>query len=70
MTEAPRTLADDILPSVEAIAAYLGKTPRQVRHLIDRHDLPIRKVAGIESKKSWLDAFYATPDRGRGDRTP
>jgi hypothetical protein len=60
-------LKDDLLPSIAAIAEYItGETSpeaqRRVRHLIDR-GLPAKKVGGrIESKRSWIDSFYAEPD--------
>jgi len=63
-------LARDILPSVESIAVYVygeasQSTVRKVRHQIERHGLPITKVAGrIESRCSWIDARYAAPTNG------
>jgi hypothetical protein len=34
-----------------------------VRHLIAVHDLPVKRVgAKIESRKSWIDQYYSTPD--------
>jgi hypothetical protein len=51
-----------LLPSVAAIAEYIGASERRVRHLID-HGLPAKKAAGrITSRKSWIDAFFAEPD--------
>jgi hypothetical protein len=61
-------LNEDLLPSVNAIAEYLygeasKKTVRRVRHLIDRHGLPVKRVGGrIEGRRTWCDAFYAQPD--------
>jgi hypothetical protein len=63
------TLAQDILPSIDAIAAYIygeatPSTVRRIRHLIAGHNLPITKKGGrIESRKSWLDKLYAEPDQ-------
>ena len=64
-----RPLADDLLPTIEAIAAYtLGAVTeasvRRVRHLIRSHGLPSKKVGGlIQSRKSWIDEYYAEPDQ-------
>jgi hypothetical protein len=56
------SLASDLLPNIEAIAAYVEgeATPpaiRRIRHLIRAHNLPAKKVGGrIQSRRSWLDA--------------
>jgi hypothetical protein len=69
MTEPNRGLAQDILPSISSICEYVyGEADpskvRRLRHMIERHGFPIKKVAGrIESRKSWIDAFYSQPDR-------
>jgi hypothetical protein len=58
------TLKDDRLPSVTAIAEYIGTNERRVRHLIAVHGFPHKKVGGkIESRRSWIDHYYAEPDR-------
>ena len=57
-------LKNDRLPSVEAIAEYTGDSPRRVRHLIDHWNFPHKKIGGkIESRKSWIDKYYAEPDQ-------
>jgi hypothetical protein len=69
MTEPNRGLAQDILPSISAISQYVyGESSpskvRRLRHMIERHGFPIKKVAGrIESRKSWIDQYYAEPDK-------
>jgi hypothetical protein len=66
------TLAADLLPTIEDIAVYVEgeATPpavRRIRHLIKSHGLPAKKVGGrIQSRRSWLDAFYAEPDHPNG----
>jgi hypothetical protein len=62
-------LKHDRLPDVRAIAAYVGTTERRVRHLIEKHNFPIKRVgAKIESRKSWVDEFYARPDQPASKR--
>jgi hypothetical protein len=62
-------LADDILPSVADMAEYIyGRKDkaalRRVRHMIEVGSVPTKKVAGRhESRKSWINAAYAQPDR-------
>ncbi len=61
-------LADDLLTTIEAIAEYITgeateASVRRVRHLIRSHRLPSKKVGGlIQSRKSWIDRYYAEPD--------
>jgi hypothetical protein len=68
------TLSQDLLPSVEDIAAHVygeatATNVRRIRHLIAVHGFPHKKVGGkIESKKSWIDAYYAEPDSATGTR--
>jgi hypothetical protein len=63
------SLREDILPSINAIAEYVygeanKSTVRRLRHLIDHHDFPIKRVgAKIEGRCSWCDSYYAEPDR-------
>jgi hypothetical protein len=63
------TLKDDRLPNITAISEYLcgqatPSTIRRIRHLIAAHGFPHKKVGGkIESRKSWIDAYYAEPDK-------
>jgi hypothetical protein len=65
------TLADDLLPDLRSIAKYCygsadPRTVRRLRHLIDRHGFPVKKVgAKYEGRKSWCDQFYAQPDSNR-----
>jgi hypothetical protein len=65
-------LKDDLLSSVPAIAEYVygaatPSTVRRLRHLIDKYGFPVKRVgAKIESRKSWIDRYYAEPDRTNG----
>jgi hypothetical protein len=57
-------LADDLLPDLNAVSEYTGQPVRRLRHLIDKHGFPAKRVgAKIESRKSWIDAYYAEPDK-------
>jgi hypothetical protein len=56
-------LKEDRLASVAAIAEYVGTNERRVRHLIALHGFPHKKIGNlIESRRSWIDQFYAEPD--------
>jgi hypothetical protein len=61
------SFSNDLLPSINAIAEYMygeanPRTVRRVRHMIDR-GLPAKKAAGrLESRKTWIDGWYAEPD--------
>ncbi|MGH6897294.1 MAG: hypothetical protein ACREJ5_12235 [Geminicoccaceae bacterium] len=56
-------LKDDLLPTIDAISTYTGEPVRRLRHVISRHGFPAKKVGGkIQSRKSWIDAYYAEPD--------
>jgi len=58
------TLREDLLPTINAIAEYTGEPVRRLRHLIAVHQFPVKKVGGkIQSRRSWIDAYYAEPDR-------
>jgi len=57
-------LADDLLRSLPEISEYTGEPVRRLRHLIEKHGFPAKKAGGkIQSRKSWVDQYYATPDR-------
>jgi hypothetical protein len=62
------TLRDDLLPSLNAIAEYVygeanKSTVRRLRHLIDHHGFPIKRVgAKLEGRRSWCDSYYSQPD--------
>lgn len=57
------TLKDDLLPSLRAISEYTGEPERRLRHLIDRHGFPAKRVgAKIQSRRSWINEFYSRPD--------
>ena len=62
-------LNEDLLPDLRAIANYVygeatPSTVRRLRHLIATAGFPAKKVGGkIESRKSWVDGYYAEPDR-------
>jgi hypothetical protein len=59
-------LKDDLLLSLRAISEYTGEPERRLRHLIDHHGFPAKHAgAKIQSKKSWIDAWYAEPDAPR-----
>jgi hypothetical protein len=64
-----RELKDDLLPSIGSIAEHVygeatPQTERRVRHLIERGELPTKKIGGrYTSRKSWLDQLYAEPDQ-------
>jgi hypothetical protein len=66
-------LNDDLLPSINAIAEYVygeanKKTVRRLRHLIDKHNFPVKQVgAKYEGRRSWCDQYYAEPDRRPGN---
>jgi hypothetical protein len=63
------TLSDDRLPNLAAISEYLcgqatPSTIRRLRHLIAVHGFPVKRVgAKIESRRSWIDRYYAEPDK-------
>ena len=42
---------DDLLWGVEAIAAYIKRTPRQTYHLIHTKQLPTHKVGAIHTAR-------------------
>jgi hypothetical protein len=57
-------LKDDLLRSLPEISEYTGEPVRRLRHLIDHHGFPAKKAGGkIQSRKSWVDAYYAEPDK-------
>jgi hypothetical protein len=62
------SLHEDILPSINAIADYVygeanKSTVRRLRHLIDHHHFPIKRVGSrIEGRRSWCDSYYSQPD--------
>jgi hypothetical protein len=66
------SLREDLLPNLNAIAEHVygeatPSTVRRLRHLIAMHGFPHKKVGGkIESRRSWIDQFYASPDRPNG----
>jgi hypothetical protein len=63
-TTASHRLADDLLPTITAISEYTGEPVRRLRHIIAVHGFPAKKVGGkIQSRKSWIDKYYAEPDK-------
>ena len=66
------SLKDDVLPNLPAIAEYVygratPSTVRRLRHLIDHHHFPIKRVgAKIEGRRSWCDSYYSAPDAANG----
>jgi hypothetical protein len=69
MANNERSLADDRLPSIEAIAEYVEgeanpTTVRRIRHLIAHHGFPAMMRGGRwQSRKSWADRYYEEPDQ-------
>jgi hypothetical protein len=67
------TLTNDLLPNINAIAEYVygeanKKNVRRLRHLIDHHRFPIKRVgAKIEGRRSWCDSYYCQPDNAPSD---
>lgn len=53
-------IADDLLPSLDAIAEYTGESPRRLRYMISAHGFPAGKVAGrFQALASNIDSWYA-----------
>jgi hypothetical protein len=59
VSETNEGLADDLLWGVAAIAAEIGRTPRQVYHLIEAGRLPVKKLGNktIVASRAELRAF-------------
>jgi hypothetical protein len=54
-------LTDDLLEGADAIAGYLGKTPRSVYHMIYAGTLPhVRKGRRIFARKSELERAFTS----------
>jgi len=59
-------LRDDLLPSLRAMSEYTGEPERRLRHLIARYKFPCKRVGNkIQSRRSWIDRYYAEPDGAR-----
>lgn len=60
----PDTLAEDLLEGADAIAAFLGWTPRRVYHVAEKGGLPIHKLPGIGliARKSTLRVVFERLD--------
>tara|TARA_R100000365_G_C2746354_1_gene75599 strand:+ start:681 stop:878 length:198 start_codon:yes stop_codon:yes gene_type:complete len=59
MTDAPEPKPLDLLWGCEAIAAFIGRTPRQTFEAVSKGQLPTRKVNGrwVASKKALREFF-------------
>ena len=56
-------LADDLLPSVKAAAAFIGVTERAVYHLVERGHLPVIKIGRkLYFRKSELERVFRAED--------
>lgn len=52
-------LANDLLPSARAAAAYIGVTERAVYHLVERGHLPVTKIGRkLYFRKSELERVF------------
>jgi hypothetical protein len=61
-------LANDRLRGVEAIAEFLGETPRRVSYMVERGFLPyVKEGHAVVSFKTWLRKHYACPERAAPD---
>jgi hypothetical protein len=57
-------LRSDLLRSLDEISEYTGEPTRRIRYLISRYNFPCKRVGNkIQSRKSWVDRYYAEPDR-------
>jgi predicted DNA-binding transcriptional regulator AlpA len=58
------TIADQILQGAPAIAKFTGFTPRQIYHMAEKGEAPIRNVKGIGivANKPALREFFGIPD--------
>jgi hypothetical protein len=55
-----RPLSDDLLTGANQIADYCGIPVRRIRHLADRHGLPVfRRGHLLHARKSRLDLYFA-----------
>ncbi|RUT32625.1 DNA-binding protein [Arsenicitalea aurantiaca] len=52
----------DLLWGAEAIAAFLGRTKRSVFHMLEKNEIPARKVSGrwVASKRALIAYFEET----------
>jgi hypothetical protein len=67
-TESAPDLADDLLSGVKAFANHTGLPERRIRHMIENHEFPVRKVGGLfYSRRSWIDRYFSgEEDRASG----
>jgi hypothetical protein len=64
-------VALDTLESVAAIAAWLGKTERQVNWLIEKQQIPVFRLNGVwHLRKSTYLAFIARLEAAAMPKTP
>jgi hypothetical protein len=62
-------LAGDLMAGVPAIAGFLGKTPRQIYHLLESKKLPAFKMGGQKegiwhARKSTLRRYFEQLEAG------
>jgi hypothetical protein len=58
-----RPLSDDLLTGANQIADYCGIPVRRIRHLADRHGLPVfRRGHLLHARKSRLDVYFSGGD--------
>ena len=68
-SETPR-LGDDLLVGVQAIADFIGRTPRQAQYLCERGRIPFFRLGSrIAARKSELDNALRAGNAGQaGER--
>jgi hypothetical protein len=60
MNASNRPLSDDLLTGAREIADYCGLSVRRIRHLADRHQLPVfRRGQLLHARKHKLDEYFA-----------
>jgi hypothetical protein len=60
MSDCNRPLSDDLLTGAREIADYCGLSVRRIRHLADRHQLPVfRRGQLLHARKHKLDEYFA-----------
>jgi hypothetical protein len=54
-------LSSDVLWGIIAIARYLGRSPRQTAYLIEKGEIPVKRLGPrtIAARKSELDALIS-----------
>nr|WP_187973298.1 DNA-binding protein [Aquibium microcysteis] len=53
----------ELVWGAEAIAAFIGRTPRATFHLLEKKEIPARKVSGRwVAERGQLTRFFMKPD--------